>query len=98
MKIDASCWPDVQLATDEMISFLKKVLQEAANLENVKASTEISLVFTDDAHIKEINRNYREKDQATDVLCPICWCKTICLFKNEKINRHDPIDLCFLRR
>ena len=68
MKIDASCWPDVQLATDEMISFLKKVLQEAARLENVKASTEISLVFTDDAHIKEINRNSREKDQATDVL------------------------------
>ena len=29
---------------------------------------EISILFTDDSHIKELNRTYRGKDKATDVL------------------------------
>lgn len=89
MKIDTSCWSDVQLVTDEMISFLKKVLQEAANLENVKTSTEMSLVFTDDAHIREINRDYRAKDQATDVL-------SFAFFEGEEPNVFWPDEVSFL--
>ncbi len=30
--------------------------------------SEISLVFTDDAHIRKLNRRYRGKDKATNVL------------------------------
>jgi probable rRNA maturation factor len=41
---------------------------EATSLGSVVASCEISLLFTNDTHIQELNRDYRKKDKPTDVL------------------------------
>lgn len=49
------------------IAMLEKLLTEAAKQENV-AQGEVSLSFVDDEAIRQLNKEYRNKDQATDVL------------------------------
>ena len=47
---------------------LKKVIRTALLCENFRRDAEISLTFTDNEGIRELNRSYRDKDSATDVL------------------------------
>ncbi len=44
----------------------KKSAKAAAKLENKKGT--VSLLFTDDDNIRQLNKQYREKDVVTDVL------------------------------
>lgn len=54
------------------VPWIKKLLKEVLNFVETDISIpevrEIHLVLTDDAQIRVINREYREKDKATDVL------------------------------
>lgn len=52
----------------EEMQFLSKVLQYAADRENVGAKTRITLCFTDNQKIQSVNRKFRSIDAATDVL------------------------------
>ena len=56
--------------TKEMRALLKKAISQALLDESTIApsSAEISVTFTDDAGIKELNNTYRGIDKATDVL------------------------------
>ena len=45
-----------------------RVCQEALNMEECNFDAEISFTFTDNEGIREINRDYRDIDRATDVL------------------------------
>ena len=45
-----------------------KVAKEAFRIHNIEKEAEISVVFTDDEEIKEINNNFRDIDSSTDVL------------------------------
>ncbi len=45
-----------------------KVAEETFKVHNIKKDAEISVVFTDDEEIKEINNNFRNIDSSTDVL------------------------------
>jgi len=45
-----------------------EVLTKAAEVLELDPATEVSVVFVDDAHIQELNRDYRGKDTPTDVL------------------------------
>lgn len=47
---------------------MKAVLSEAAAMLGVAPHTEVGVVFADDAYIRELNRDYRGIDAATDVL------------------------------
>ena len=51
---------------------LRKLFRQAAGetfrVLNIDDDVEISLLLTDDAHIREFNRDYRGKDAPTDVL------------------------------
>lgn len=47
---------------------LLEALEEVMTGEGVEYETEVSLYFTNDEEIKTINRDYRDLDQATDVL------------------------------
>jgi len=47
---------------------LKKAIRTALLCENFRRDAEISLTFTDNEGIRELNRSYRDKDSATDVL------------------------------
>lgn len=54
--------------TEEQIEELEKLLNFAAQNQNVEAGTEVSLSFVTNERIWEINREYRDKDAPTDVI------------------------------
>ena len=47
---------------------LTKAAKKSLQVEQFGKSAEISIVLTDDEHIQELNREYREADRPTDVL------------------------------
>lgn len=52
---------------EEALDFVKKVLEAAASHEQT-GEAEVSVTFTDNEAIRAINRDYRGKDQPTDVI------------------------------
>ncbi|AZB43668.1 rRNA maturation RNase YbeY [Bacillus sp. FJAT-42376] len=50
------------------IKMVEELLQYAAEEEQINGGAEISVTFTDNSRIQEINREYRGKDQPTDVI------------------------------
>jgi len=53
---------------DQQKNEIDKLLQFAAEKEAVDPEAEISITFVNNEEIQEINRNYRGKDQPTDVI------------------------------
>lgn len=53
--------------SQEMLELLEKVIVTAAQLEGYSGG-EVSVAFVDNQQIKELNKKYRDKDEATDVL------------------------------
>ncbi len=47
---------------------VEKLLQHAASIENIEPETEVSVTFVTNEAIQDINREYRGKDQPTDVI------------------------------
>ncbi len=54
-----------QLSARQMI---QKALKAALQAENIELPCEVSVLLTDDEGIKELNREFRNVDSATDVL------------------------------
>lgn len=54
--------------TQEQIEELKRVCEAVMQLEECNFDAEISITFTDNDGIRDINREYRNIDRATDVL------------------------------
>ena len=54
--------------TDELINIINEVCEEALKAEEVNIPYQISLLFVDNEEIREINRETRGIDKATDVL------------------------------
>ncbi|KZZ85974.1 rRNA maturation RNase YbeY [Bacillus sp. SJS] len=54
--------------SSEEINIVEDLLQFAAEAEQTKDGAEVSVTFTDNSRIQEINREYRDKDQPTDVI------------------------------
>ncbi|WP_313891821.1 rRNA maturation RNase YbeY [Psychrobacillus sp.] len=52
----------------ETIELVEKVLQFAADQQSIKDGSEVSVTFVTNDAIQEINRTYRNKDVATDVI------------------------------
>ena len=50
------------------IELVEKLLQHAAKIENIEEGSEVSITFVTNEAIHEINREYRDKDQPTDVI------------------------------
>jgi probable rRNA maturation factor len=64
--VEAGDWPPEEKLHD----LVSRAIGEAVVAANppLAPEAELSLVFTDDAHVRELNRRYREKDAATNVL------------------------------
>jgi probable rRNA maturation factor len=64
--VEAGKWPD----EDALAVLAKRVLAAAVGVLALDSDepAELSLVFTDDAHIRELNAAWREKDKPTNVL------------------------------
>ena len=54
--------------SDEQLDEIEKLLNFAANKENVDNHSEVSITFVTNERIHEINREYRDKDAPTDVI------------------------------
>ncbi|MFE4350698.1 rRNA maturation RNase YbeY [Peribacillus butanolivorans] len=54
--------------TEKAQNLVKSILQFAAKKENIEEDTELSVTFVDNKRIQEINKEYRHKDAATDVI------------------------------
>ncbi|WIF94796.1 rRNA maturation RNase YbeY [Caminicella sporogenes] len=53
---------------DKLINLVKKVVEKCLNEEGIKQDVEISISFVDNNEIRELNKNFRDKDTKTDVL------------------------------
>lgn len=56
-----------ELSEENMIE-IEKLLNFAANKQNVEEDSEVSVTFVSNERIHEINREYRDKDAPTDVI------------------------------
>ena len=56
---------EIEEAAQQLV---ENVLQFAAQKENIEEGTELSVTFVDNCRIQEINKEYRNKDAATDVI------------------------------
>lgn len=52
----------------EQIETIENLLNYAAKIEQVRDGAEITVTFVNNERIQEINRDYRNKDYATDVI------------------------------
>ncbi|QXE00462.1 rRNA maturation RNase YbeY [Terribacillus sp. DMT04] len=54
--------------TEDYIDLIDRLIQYAADAEDITKEAEISITFVDNEEIQVINRNYRQKDTPTDVI------------------------------
>ncbi|MDQ0213917.1 putative rRNA maturation factor [Oikeobacillus pervagus] len=52
----------------EAFQLVESILQFASTKEGIEQDSEVSVTFVDNDRIQEINREYRDKDQPTDVI------------------------------
>ena len=51
---------------EEYVNLIREILGKAAQMEKIEDGAELSVTFVDNERIREINRDYRDKDQPTD--------------------------------
>ena len=54
--------------TDQELNTIENLLHFAAKPESIEDGSELSVTFVTNDRIQEINREYRDKDKATDVI------------------------------
>ncbi|QHA92633.1 rRNA maturation RNase YbeY [Bacillus sp. N1-1] len=59
---------ETETLKQDQLEMLEKLLSHAAKEEGVEAGSEVSIMFVNNERITEINRDYRGKDQPTDVI------------------------------
>ncbi|HOP99437.1 MAG TPA: rRNA maturation RNase YbeY [Acetivibrio clariflavus] len=68
MKILIENLQDKIELTSDMEELVRKAVDISLSIENFSIPSEISIMFVDNQHIREINREYRKIDKPTDVL------------------------------
>jgi len=68
MKILIENLQDKIELTSDMEELVRKAVDISLSIENFSIPSEISIMFVDNQHIREINREHRKIDKPTDVL------------------------------
>ncbi|WP_226646740.1 rRNA maturation RNase YbeY [Mesobacillus subterraneus] len=68
MSLEIDFLDEVNELSDQEINDIEKLLNYAAEKENVQEGSELSVTFVSNDRIQEINREYRDKDRPTDVI------------------------------
>ena len=68
MKLEIDFLDEINELEPHEIEEIEKLLNYAAEKENVQEGSELSVAFVSNERIQEINREYRDKDQPTDVI------------------------------
>ncbi|WP_255574539.1 rRNA maturation RNase YbeY [Halobacillus sp. Nhm2S1] len=53
---------------EAFVDMIQRIIRFAGEKEGVTGDAEVSVSFVDNKEIQEINRNYRQKDEPTDVI------------------------------
>lgn len=68
MQVEINTQPEKLLLPSRTEEILRTVLQKTADLLELDEEAEVSVLVVDNDTIRELNRDYRHKDSATDVL------------------------------
>ena len=68
MRLEIDFNDEIGEVKEEECTLVQELLFLTADKEGVKEGTEVSVTFVDNDRIQEINREYRDKDQPTDVI------------------------------
>ncbi len=68
MRLSIDSHDETDQLTQEQVHTVEELLQFAAEAENVTEGAELSVTFVTNERIQEVNREYRDKDQPTDVI------------------------------
>ncbi|ABS23255.1 rRNA maturation RNase YbeY [Bacillus cytotoxicus] len=68
MSLVIDFFDETEEVKEEYVNMIRELLEKAAQMEGVEDGTELSVTFVDNERIREINRDYRGKDQPTDVI------------------------------
>ncbi|WP_226526402.1 rRNA maturation RNase YbeY [Metabacillus niabensis] len=68
MRLSIDSHDETSELTEEQIKTVEELLQFAADVEDVSEGAELSVTFVTNERIQEVNREYRDKDQPTDVI------------------------------
>ena len=68
MAIEIDFYDETEELDEEMINKIQQLIEYAARYENIEEDSEISITIVHNDKIQEINREYRGKDQPTDVI------------------------------
>ncbi|MBN8236671.1 rRNA maturation RNase YbeY [Halobacillus kuroshimensis] len=53
---------------EAFVDMIQRILEFAGGREGITGDAEVSVSFVDNKEIQELNRNYRQKDEPTDVI------------------------------
>ncbi|PLR93825.1 rRNA maturation RNase YbeY [Bacillus sp. T33-2] len=68
MTLEIDFLDEVNRLSEEEMAEIQRLLNFAAQKENIEPGSELSVTFVSNERIQEINRDYRDKDRATDVI------------------------------
>ncbi|MBM4762332.1 rRNA maturation RNase YbeY [Bacillus sp. B15-48] len=68
MSLEIDLFDETQELNEKEIREIEKLLNFAATTEAVEEGSELSVTFVSNERIREINREYRQKDLPTDVI------------------------------
>ena len=68
MRLTIDSHDETNELTDNQMKIVEELLQFAADTEGVTEGAELSVTFVTNERIQEVNREYRDKDQPTDVI------------------------------
>ncbi|MBY0122330.1 rRNA maturation RNase YbeY [Bacillus sp. S/N-304-OC-R1] len=68
MSLNIDFLDETNEITEEQTAYIGDLLNFAAKYENIVEECEVSLTFVSNEKIKEINKEYRNKDSVTDVI------------------------------
>ena len=68
MKMEIDFIDETEKVTENDLTIIHDLLQFAAQKQELKGTVELSVTFVGNDRIQEINKEYRKKDQPTDVI------------------------------
>ena len=68
MTLLIDCIDETEKLSEEQMLEIERIINFAANKQKVELHSEVSVTFVSNERIQEINREYRDKDQPTDVI------------------------------
>ncbi|WP_026676345.1 rRNA maturation RNase YbeY [Fictibacillus gelatini] len=68
MALQIDFTDETNLISEEQLHTLRELFDIAARMEGIAGDAELSVTFVTDEKIQEINKEYRHKDQPTDVI------------------------------